>query len=198
MYSQAECENIRPLIDKIDIYLSFNIHLQPCQKMITLTTTRFNTKTWDEHECWIEHNNWNGCIYGTPIQVKPEIGETMIVLEMHNDENTIKAIGLLKKHAVRSDKAHQIYKDRNYNRYIYKGQYRLVLENIELAPIEKKIIAIFNQLLFKGACHLKRAQGITAMPSWIMQNKQIDFLKYFKALFIKHYKEEQANEFMLH
>lgn len=158
--------------------------------MITLATTRFNTKTWEEHKRWLENNEWSGCIYGTPIQVKEAVCNTMIVLEMHNDENKIKAIGLVKKHVLRSDKTHQIYKDRNYNRYIYKSHYRLVLNEIELSLMEKKIIAILNQLLFKGACHLKRAQGITAMPIWIMQNKQLDFLKYFKAMFTKHYKQQ--------
>jgi hypothetical protein len=158
--------------------------------MITLTTTRFNTQTWDERERWLANNPWIPCIYGTPIQVKEAIHGTMIVLEMHNNENRVKAIGLVKKLAVRSDKAHQIYMDRNYNRYIYQSQYRLVLNQIELSPIEEKIIAIFNQLLFKGACHLKRGQGIMAVPPWIMQNKQIDFLKYFKALFTKHYKQQ--------
>ena len=76
----------------------------------------------------------------------------------------------------------------DYNRYIYKSKYRLVLNEIELLPIEKKIIVIMNELLFKGACHLKRAQGITAMPDWIMKNKHIDFLKKFKELLARHYK----------
>ena len=54
--------------------------------------------------------------------------------------------------------------------------------------LEKKIITIFNQLLFKGACHFKRQQGITAVPDWIMNNKYIDFIQYFKELFARFYK----------
>ena len=162
--------------------------------MIKLTTTRFNEKTWDERQRWIENNNWTGSIYGTPVRVKDGINGIMIVLEMHNDENKIKAIGLIKPKAIPTDKAHQIYTDRNYNRYIYKSKYRLVLNQIELLPIEKKIIAIMNELLFKGACHLKRSQGITVMPDWIMKNKHIDFLKYFKELLARHYKYDQAIE----
>jgi hypothetical protein len=151
-------------------------------------TTRFNTQTWDERQRWLANNNWNGAIYGTPIRVKPNVRGTMIVLEMHNDENKVKAIGLVKAQDAAADKAHQIYSDRNYNRYIYKSTYRLVLDQLpDLLLIEKKIIAIFDQLLFKGACHLKRAQGITAVPDWIMQNKQIDFLKYLKALLARHF-----------
>jgi hypothetical protein len=157
--------------------------------MITLTTTRFNTKTWNERERWLANNNWTGAIYGTPRRASQSLHGTLIVLEMQNDENRVKAIGLVNVQAVPSDKAHQIYGDRNYNRYIYKSKYRLILDQIELLPIEQKIIAIFDQLLFKGACHLKRGQGIMAVPKWIMQNKQVDFLKYFKDIFARYYKQ---------
>lgn len=157
-------------------------------QMITLATTRFNTETWQERQRWLEINNWEGSIIGTPIRTKENINSTIIVLEMHNDENKIKAISLVKNQAM-FDKPYKIYKDRNYNRYIYKGRYRLLLEDIEetLTPLEKKIIAIFNQLLFKGACHFKRAQGITAVPNWIMDNKLIDFMKHFKILLNRYY-----------
>ena len=156
--------------------------------MVTLVTTRFNTQTWQERQQWMERNEWNGCIISTPIRVKDYILPTMIVLEMHNDENQIKAISLV-KNEVWFDKTYKIYKDRNYNRYVYKSRYRLELEKIQdtLIPLEKKIIAIFNQLLFKGACHFKRAQGITAVPNWIMNNRIIDFNKYFKALILRYY-----------
>jgi len=156
--------------------------------MMTLMTTRFNTETWNERECWVKKLQWEGAYYGTPKQVKESIKGLMIVLEMHNSENKVKAIGLVKAQVYPTDRVHQIYDDRNYNRYIYKSKYRLILDQIELLPFEKKIIAIFNQLLFKGACHLKRAQGITAMPDWIMQNNQVDFLKYLKILFARYYK----------
>jgi hypothetical protein len=160
----------------------------------TLALTRFNTKTWDERERWIDQHNWIGAIYGTPVRATSWIQGTMIVLEMHNNENKVKALGLVKAQAWPTDRVHQIYGDRNYNRYIYKSNYRLILDQIELLPIEKKIIAIFDQLLFKGACHLKRGHGINAVPKWIMQNKQVDFLAYFKAIFVRHYKQvaEQA------
>lgn len=160
--------------------------------MLTLTTTRFNTKTWNDRERWLENNEWTGAIYGTPRRATQSIHGPMIVLEMHNDENKVKAIGLIKPHAMETDKGHQIYGDRNYNRYIYKSQYRLILDQIDLLPIERKIIAIFNQLLFKGACHLKRGQGIMAVPKWIMQNKQIDFLKHFKALLARYFKDHDV------
>jgi hypothetical protein len=156
--------------------------------MITLATTRFNNKTWNEREAWLAENQWKGSIYGLPLKIKDDVKPTIFVLEMHNDDNEIKAIGLIKNKLV-VDKTYRIYKDCNYNRYIYKSKYRLVFSEImeSLSPMEKKIITIFNQLLFKGACHFKRQQGITALPDWIMKNKHIDFIEYFKELFSKHY-----------
>lgn len=155
--------------------------------MYTLMTTRFNSQTWQERQRWLDANQWPGAVYGTPVRLRDEISGMLIVLEMHNDENKVKAIGLVKAQALPADKAHQIYTDRNYNRYIYKSMYRLILDQIELLPMEKKIIAIFNQLLFKGACHLKRAQGITVVPNWIMHTKQVDFLKEIKALLARQF-----------
>jgi hypothetical protein len=157
--------------------------------MLTLATTRFNEQTWSEHKRWLETHQLKGCIYGTPIRVKDQMGATMLVLEMHNDENRIKAIGLVKKHAEPREDAHlyRIFSDRNYNRYIYKSAYRLVLSEIELLPMEEKIIAILNQLLFKGACHSKRAQGITAVPEWIINNRLVNFTNHFKALFKRYF-----------
>lgn len=155
--------------------------------MLTLATTRFNTRTWQEYQEWLLKYEWEGCIYGTPIPVKEGLKPLMIVLEMHNDENKVKAIGLIKNQIIYDKTYYRLFKDRNYSRYVYRGRYRLLLDRIELNPLEKKIIAIFNQLLFKGACHFKRAQGITEVPDWIMNNNIIDFLKYFKALFRRYY-----------
>jgi hypothetical protein len=151
--------------------------------MITLATTRFNTQTWAERERWLERKQWSGCIYGTTVRANPALGPMLIVLEMHNDDNEIKAVSLVRNSPVSDDKSYQIYSDYNYNRYIYKSPYRIVFNQIELTLLEKKIIAIFNQLLFKGACHLKRSHGITAVPDWIMKNRHIDFIKYFKEMF---------------
>jgi hypothetical protein len=156
--------------------------------MFNLTTSRFNAETWNQRERWMEKNNWKGAIYCSPVPIKEALKGTMFVLEMRNDENKVKAIGLVKVQPFPADKEYQVYYDRNINRYVYRSQYRLILDQIELLPMEKKIITIFNRLLFKGACHLKRGQGIMAMPTWIMQNKQIDFLKHIRALFMRHYR----------
>lgn len=160
--------------------------------MFNLTTSRFNAETWNERERWMEKNNWKGAIYCSPVPIKESLKGTMFVLEMRNDENKVKAIGLVKVQPFLADKHSQVYDDRNINRYIYRSNYRLILDQIELLPMEKKIIAVLNQLLFKGSRHLKRGQGITSVPPWIMQNKHIDFIKYFKVIFARYFKEEEG------
>jgi len=73
----------------------------------------------------------------------------------------------------------------NYNRYIYKSIYRIDVE--KLNEYEKSIIEIFNILLFKGLRNVKRYQGITAIPKWIENNKHMDFIKFFRELFISKF-----------
>ena len=154
-------------------------------------TTRYNTATWNERQRWFDSDKWTGgSIYCSPIKMKESIGgdHTMIVLEMHNDENQIKAIGLVKNRPMSADRLHRIYQDRNYTRYIYKSPYRLVLADLQLSPREKKIIGILNHLLFKGARHCKRSHGITELPAWIRANTKIDFLGFFREILVRHYK----------
>ena len=97
--------------------------------MVTLMTTRFNTETWNERERWLSKLHWDGAYYGTSKEVKPSINGLMLVLEMHNSENKVKAIGLVKAQVHPADRIHQIYEDRNYNHYIYKSKYRLILDH---------------------------------------------------------------------
>ena len=120
--------------------------------MVKICTTRFNKVTLNENLQWRKRTNkLTHCVYGSPSELKPSIrkDEWVIVLEMHNDENEIKAISLLHNRAILTDKAHQIYKDRNYNRFIYKGPYRLVLADIQetLTPFEKKHITVPEPVL---------------------------------------------------
>jgi hypothetical protein len=89
-----------------------------------------------------------------------------------------------------ADKYYKIYSDGNYNRYTYKSTYRIDVS--ELSEQEKKIVAIFHVLLFKCIRHVKRQQGITKMPDWIVKSKVFDFTSFFKGLFEKKY-ENIAN-----
>ena len=163
--------------------------------MYIIATTRFNKETWQENTDWRETNNYKGCIYGTPKELSVDITPNMpiFVLEMNNDENKVKGIGLIKNALFIKEKdknklqktSYRIYNDRNYNRYIYKSNYRIDSDSVNLK--EKKIIEIFNVLLFKGPKHLKRGQGITLVPKWITNNRHINFIEFFRELFVKYH-----------
>ena len=150
--------------------------------MYRLAATRFNTLTWQENETWRRSNNHTGCIYGSPSKIKDNIcnDDIIFVLEMHNDENKIKGIGVIKKHEF-LDKYYRIYAEGNYNRFTYKSPYRLAIDDLE--GYNKAIVEIFDTLLFKSKKHIKRAQGITELPEWIMNTKQFNFIHFFRELF---------------
>jgi len=150
--------------------------------MYRLAATRFNELTWQENETWRKTNNHTGCIYGTPNELKGNIimVDTIFVLEMHNAENKIKGIGLIRKQ-LEMDKYYRIYSDGNYNRYTYKSQYRIDINDLD--GYNKAIVEVFDVLLFKSKKHIKRAQGITELPAWILKNKHFNFIQFFRDLF---------------
>jgi len=150
-----------------------------------LATTRFNTQTWEENKEWREKNDWSGCIYGTPVQIAERYTPNilMFVLEMHNDKNKIKGIGLI-KNAIVIGKHYSIYSDQNYNRYTYKSIHRVDRKNLN--EREKVIIRVLDTLVFKGYRHLKRGQGIKVVPGWITNNNKINFITFFCELFQKY------------
>ena len=154
--------------------------------MYRLAATRFNTHTWKENETWRQQNNHTGCIYGTPGKIKDNIlnGNIIFILEMHNDENKIKGIGMIKNNII-MDKYYRIYSEGNYNRFTYKSQYRIDMS--ELTGFNKAIVEMFDTLLFKTKKHINRAQGITELPAWILKNKHINFTQFFKELFQEHF-----------
>ena len=107
---------------------------------------------------------------------------------MNNDKNKIEGIGFV-KNTLLTDKYYKIYSDGNYNRYVYKSKYRIDLNDTisNLTEYEKKVIDIFNILLFKGTRNVKRYQGITELPKWIKNNKHMDFTTFFKELYISKF-----------
>ena len=108
----------------------------------------------------------------------------MFVLEMHNDTNIVKGVGLVCNSTVKG-KRHRVYADGNYNRYVYKSEYRI--DRADMSKKELVVLGMFDILLFKGSRHLKRARGITAVPDWMSKNKHIDFIKFFRKLFHDRY-----------
>ena len=103
---------------------------------------------------------------------------------MHNDKNKIRGIGLVRNTPV-LNQYHNIYRDRNYNRYTYKGKYRI--SRGQMSKEEKFIIRIFDMLLFKGSRHLKRGQGIIAVPDRIVKTKYIDLTMFFRTMFKRRF-----------
>lgn len=119
--------------------------------------TRFNNKTWEENCRWREKNNFQGCIYNSPVYIKDDIPLQipLFVIEMNNETNKIEGIGKIINY-VHTDRKYKVYSDSNYNRYTYHGKVRInreMIKNIE--KLEK-----LEARLFKGKGHLKRGQGI--------------------------------------
>tara|TARA_Y100000590_G_C15368816_1_gene881733 strand:+ start:208 stop:726 length:519 start_codon:yes stop_codon:yes gene_type:complete len=161
--------------------------------MYTLGTTRFNTTSWNENMRYREKKQHQGCIYGTPKQITETLTlyQPIFVLEMQNDENKIMGIGLI-RNAIVLDKHHNIYSDHFYNRYAYKGKFRI--DRKDLNHEELKVIVLLDALIFKGYHHLKRGQGITVVPSWITSSKHINFIKHIRAMFRERFGESQDME----
>lgn len=131
--------------------------------MYRIVTTRFNNQTFKENDVWRRKNKWDGCIYGTPLQIRETftIGCPLFVIEMNNSENTIEGIGII-KNEICTDKYYKIYSDGNYNRYTYKSKYRIDRE--DFLEEDDNFVEILENILFKGKAHCKRGQGITSLP----------------------------------
>jgi hypothetical protein len=165
--------------------------------MPKLATTRFNEQTWKENDKWRRQHAYVGCIYGTPMLIKSTVfdDDLLFIIEMKNHENQVGAIGMIKNMNF-EDKSYHIYSDGNYNRYIYKSKYRISREELKRDPAfayQEKIMQIFDVILFKGARHYKRGQGITCIPDYISKNKYFDFIQFFKNMFIKRFGYKQSS-----
>lgn len=166
-----------------------------CRKEHTfyLATTRFNPETWQQNETYREKHALDGCLYGTPIRIarRIPIDSYMFILEMKNlprnhkdSPGRIMGIGYIKNHVDYRVK-HSIYKDRNYNRYCYKSDYRI--DRCDLLAENKEMLEMLETLVFRGYSHLKRGQGITCVPEKKLSNKKlrIKIKKFIMNLFMK-------------
>ena len=154
--------------------------------MYSICCTRFTNQTWEENVNWKLSQNYTGCIYNSPTKIKDNIQITSVVfmIEMNNELNIIMGIGMIKNY-IHTDKYYKIYKDVNYNRYTYKSLYRIDREMFKKK--DKLYINILEELIFKGSYHIKRSQGITQLPHWIIGNQHIDFIEIFKNMFISEF-----------
>jgi hypothetical protein len=157
--------------------------------MIYLATTRFNETTFQENQTYTSKNNINGVIYGSPLQINKKYphGSKIYVIEMNNELNEIIAISLIKNKLV-YDKKHNIYKDYNFNRYIYKGNYRL--ERQLLMRYNLMLVEILDMVLFKGKTHLKRIAGIAVIKEKLLNDPRclgLNLLDEVRNIFNQHY-----------
>ena len=157
-----------------------------------ITCTRFNNQTWNENCTWREKHKWKGCIYNSPVKIRNTmiLNSYLFVLEMNNDTNKIMGIEVIKNAIhLKNKKKFRVYSNQYYNRFVYKSNTRI--DRDDFTPYEENIITVLDTLLFKGARHSKRGQGITQIPEWIRTSKirDFDFITFFKNIFIRLKKE---------
>jgi len=155
----------------------------------TVCITRYNNQTWSERTAWLAANPDYACIYKSPVPIKPHIPyETpLFVLEMNNDTNQIMGIGRI-INEIRADRSYRIYTDQNYNRYTYLGRQRLDRADIMRSNINACVIETLERMLFYGARHAKRGQGIHELPVHIRNNRHgFNFTQFFTEIFNRVY-----------
>ena len=148
------------------------------EKPIIISTTRFNKKTYEENINWKKRKNWKGCCYGINRELSPDsipYGCYTFVIEMINDipnpslgtnckkkskTGIIGGIGLIHNKPKSQDRS-RIYDEQNYNRYVFKSEYHIDRET--LLKKNKDIVELLEKILFTGAKHMKRGDGITVL-----------------------------------
>ena len=139
--------------------------------MYTLSTTRFINSTWESNTNYRKKHNISGCIYGSPLEMSPKIlyDSLVFIVEMNNEKNNIEGIGLVRNRPY-LDKYYNIYKDGNYNRFIYKSNYYIDRE--KLIRYDEALVNLLEYILFKEKSHLKRGSGFTTITSKLVASKK--------------------------
>lgn len=102
---------------------------------------------------------------------------------MNNDTNQIMGIGRI-INEIRADRSYRVYADQNYNRYTYLGRARLDRTIIMQSRVNARIIETLERMLFYGARHAKRGQGIDELPIRILKNRPgYSFMQFICGLF---------------
>lgn len=151
-----------------------------------IATTRFNHTTWEENLRWRQQNAIDGCIYGVPKRMTDSVvaEADVIVLEMHNDENRIRGIGLIQNKTYHKEPCRIYESDRNYNRYIYRGRIRI--DRSQMDADEEKLMIVLDLALFTGRSHSKRGRGIMCLPKRLLETKSMDLPQRFEAILRNH------------
>lgn len=156
---------------------------------LEIAVTRFNDETWREHNNFIHSQSVH--FYNTPNKITSNIplDTFTIILEMHNDENKIKGIGLIKNRSENLKERLKMYNHQNYNRYSYLCLKRI--DRTSLNEFDENIIHFFDIICFGGSHHLKRGKGIQRIPNKIIEKCKhvLYFPDYFKNIFINKFSD---------
>jgi len=145
-------------------------------KTIKIVTTRFSNNTWKENMDYLAKNKDISCIYGSPQEMSPKIlyDSIVFVIEMNNNMNQIEGIGLVKNRPF-VDKYYSIYSEGNYNRFVYKSNYRIDRETI--LRFDPTIVDTLEYVVFKEKSHLKRGSGFTTITQELLKRKKNEIYK---------------------
>ena len=140
-------------------------------KTIKIVTTRFSNNTWKENTDYLAKNKDICCIYGSPQEMSPKIlyDSIVFVIEMNNNMNQIEGIGLVKNRPF-VDKYYSIYSEGNYNRFVYKSNYRIDRET--LWEHNRVLVKVLEYVLFGEKTHLKRGSGFTSVTQKFLKSKK--------------------------
>jgi hypothetical protein len=136
--------------------------------MIYVVTTRFSAETYQQNAQFRFKYPSVKCIYGSSREMTKCIpsGSLVFVIEMNNSLNCVEGIGLI-RNQTRLDKYIRIYESGNFNRYVYRGNYRLSREEIDANLLEA-----LDHVLFKGKGHLKRGSGFLQIPKILLKHEK--------------------------
>lgn len=138
--------------------------------IIPIATSRFNSETWEQNCSYREKNQFKGCVYGAPLQISSKVPSQQLVfiVEMNNSTNKIEGVGLI-RNIYQSDKYYKVYPNGNYNRYVYKSDYRLDRDVLE--RYNSQLVQTLEYILFKEKTHMKRGSGLTLIPEKLLKHK---------------------------
>ena len=135
--------------------------------MYTLVTSRFTNDTLETNQNYKRKKNITGCIYGSPQEMSPKImnDSLVFVIEMNNSEG----IGLVRNRPY-LDRYYRIYEYGDYNRFIYKSNYRI--DRITLWEHNRALVKVLEYVLFGEKTHLKRGSGFTTVTQKFLSSKK--------------------------
>jgi hypothetical protein len=159
--------------------------------MFHIACTRFNNTTYYENMRFRNRHDIP-VIYGSTLPIRDIYHDKCLifVIEMNNDINKIEGIGLIKNMLV-LDKRYKIYENDEYNRHIYKGQYWLSRDQINI--FNSEIVDILDNALFKRKSHLKCRIGITIITDKLLNRWEYELSKLksqIKLLFLNYFKND--------